>query len=186
MTRRAPLYWICALAPGLLVLTYGCVSTGVRFSSDKALHDPNPVIRAAAIRRLPKGGSNELLIEALKDENPDVRELAAQRVIISSAKGDEGARALVQLFRDEHPSVRKQAIRQLGMGGPNGWPALKEALQDPDPRLRSGAVLAIRDAYHHKDDRPWPDKVGEINAILHKLEDDPDPEVRGAVKLWRK
>jgi HEAT repeat protein len=160
---------------------------GKRSLPARALHDPNPIIRAAAVRRLPKTGSNGPLIEALKDENPDVRELAAQRVDISGSKADEGARALVQLFKDEHPSVRKQAIRQLGMGGSNGWPAIKDALHDPDPRLRSGAVLAIRDAYHHKNYHPWPEEVsGEMLSILNGLADDPDPEVRAAVKLWRK
>jgi HEAT repeat protein len=187
LISRSVLYLVCAIMPGSLVLAYGCVFMGKRSLPAGALHDPDPVIRAAAIRRLPRGSSNGPLIEALKDENPDVRELAAQRVEISGAKGDEGARALVQLFKDDNPSVRKQAIRQLGMGGPNGWPALKDALHDPDPRLRSGAVLAIRDAYHHKDTRAWPDAFrGEINPILNGLADDPDPEVRAALKPMRK
>jgi hypothetical protein len=53
--------------------------------------------------------------------------------------------------------------------------------------MRSGAALALSDAFGHKDSHPWPSKESqEIVPILDKLTNDEDSEVRAKAEEARK
>jgi HEAT repeat protein len=147
---------------------------GARYS----LTDPNPAVRAAAVRELERDGNEQLLIDRLKDEDADVRLLAAQRL---GGPGTNAAAlaALVGALKDEHAGVRREAAWSLGESGPGAWPHLRDALCDEDPRVRAGAALALSDAYRHKEVHPWPSQESKaLVPILNELVNDPDPEVR--------
>src|SRR5437868_368950 len=71
-----------------------------------ALKDPSPAVRAWAVRKLPHDGNMQLLVEALNDEDPDVRLLAVQRL---GGRGSWTARTLVPMLKDSHGAVRCEA-----------------------------------------------------------------------------
>jgi HEAT repeat protein len=147
---------------------------GARYS----LTDPNPAVRAAAVRELKRDGNEQLLIDRLRDEDPDVRLLAAQRLGREDASGAVLA-ALITALKDEHAGVRREAAWSLGKSGPNAWPHLRDALRDEDPRGRAGAALALSNAYRHKEPHPWPSQESKtLVPILNELVNDADPEVR--------
>jgi HEAT repeat protein len=148
-----------------------------------ALKDSSPAVRAAAIRALDVDGNEQLFIEALGDQDPDVRLLAADRLGERGARGAERASALVRALNDDHAGVRREAAWSLGHIGPDAWPALREGLADERPRVRTGAALALGDAYYWKDLDPWPSREATtIAPILRRLLDDPDPDVRGSAR----
>jgi HEAT repeat protein len=163
---------VAAVAFGLAVTAWVLVSR----RQHEALEDENPAIRAAAVRGLRREGNEQRLIERLKDEHPDVRMIAASRLGGSGPKGAETARALIPLLADQHAAVRREAAWFLGGVGPEALPALLQALQDENPRVRAGAALALRDVSGWKD--TWPRKNAQaLVPPLRKLLDDPDPEV---------
>src|SRR5205823_1035020 len=104
----------------------------------EALNDESPAVRAAAIRALPREGNEERLIDRLRDENSDVRLVAAARLGGPGPKGAERAWALIRLLGDEHLGVRRDAAWALSHIGPEAWPAIREALQDTSPIVRAG------------------------------------------------
>jgi HEAT repeat protein len=121
-------------------------------------------------------GDEQRLIDRLRDDNPDVRLLAAQRL-----RGANGAAlaALVGALKDEHVSVCREAAWSLGAAGPDAWLQLRDALRDEEPRVRAGAALALSDAYWHKEPHPWPSKeANTLVPLLNELLSDADPEVR--------
>jgi HEAT repeat protein len=153
-----------------LLLTFGLVvgpllvALAVRLWPDRCwereLQDGDPAVRAQAVRDMPHGGNQHLLVAALRDEDADVRLLAVSRV------GE--AEALVQALKDPHAGVRRQAAEALGWIVPGAWPALRDGMADPDPRVRAGSALAIRCSFQlRKDDPPWSSE--ELQAIAQAL-----------------
>ncbi len=148
--------------------------------------DENPAVRAAAIRAMGwQGyavgwqGDASLLIEALRDENADVRLLAAEHLGRNGSQGDWRATALIDALKDPHTGVRRAAAESLCSIGPESAAALIKALTDPDPRVRAGAALALGDVGLQKEDRQRAaNEVQTITPLLKKLLDDEDAEVQ--------
>jgi HEAT repeat protein len=178
------LAWSLAIGACALLLAGLAILPRVRHQRlVKALHDENPAIRAAAIRNMSRQGNEELVIEALQDENADVRLLAAQRLGGPGPKGTERGQALVRALNDDHAGVRREAAWAVSLIGSEAWPPLREAFLHERPRVRAGAAIALRDAYRHKEERPWPSRHAEaIVPILDRLLEDPAPEVRHHAK----
>jgi HEAT repeat protein len=169
---------IAAMA-GLIIVVFVLVPRLGHHRQVEALNDESPAVRAAAVRALPREGNEQLLIDRLKDADPDVRLLAAQRLGGRGPKGAERAWAIIGILNDAHIGVRREAAWSLGVIGADAWPALRKALDDENPRVRAGAALALEDAYKHKEPEPWPSQQAkEIAPILKKLLSDADPEVR--------
>jgi HEAT repeat protein len=143
------------------------------------LRDPNPAVRAAAVRALSRTDRRHLLIGMVEDEDADVRLLAVMRLGGPGPDAPPRCRALIDALDDQHAGVRREAARSLGAVGPSAWPALEQALQDKRPRLRAGAALALDLTCWEKDPDPWPAvQAKTVVPSLEKLLTDNDPEVR--------
>jgi HEAT repeat protein len=154
-----------------------------------SLDDPDPAIRAAAIRALPLGCNNKALLDRLDDENANVRLLAAEKLGKDGyrrSKGSHGAEragALIHMLDDESVAVRREAAWSLGSIGQDAAPALRSALTDDRSHGRSGAVLAIHFAYDWKDPDPWPSQKSEdVLRTIREMQNDSDPEVHRVVE----
>src|SRR5712692_9370746 len=109
----------------------------------KQLRDITPAELVAAIRDISGSPDVDLLLAALKDDDADVRIVAAQHLGKEGWRGAERAAALVEALGDRHPGVRREAAESLCSIGAAAGPALCEALKDSDPRVRAGAALAL-------------------------------------------
>lgn len=183
MKNRWLVWSIVGVAFGLILVVLIPIPWLRHYQWEEALKQESPAIRAAAIRGLPRQGNEQLLITALMDENPDVRLLATQRLGYPGPKGAERAWALICLLKDGHAGVRREAAWSLGLIGPEGWPALREALTDESPRVRAGAALALGDAFQPMAPEPWPSRESKaIIPVLSKLLSDTEPEVHHNTK----
>jgi HEAT repeat protein len=171
---------ILALVLIIVGIGLGAVIVNVpRGGSAASLSDENPAVRAAAIRAMGWYGDANLLSEALRDENADVRLLAAQHLGGRGPQGERRAAALVDALKDSHAGVRQAAAESLCSIGPESAQALIKSVSDPDPRVRAGAALALGDVGLSKESRQRaPDEVQTITPLLNKLLDDEDAEVR--------
>jgi HEAT repeat protein len=115
---------------------------------ENALRDPRPAVRADAIRRMPRGGNEELLITSTSDDNVDVRLLAVQRL---RGLGPKGISLLIKALADDRLCVRREASWALSYVGREALAPLQEALKNDNPLIRAGAALALEDARRHKD-----------------------------------
>jgi len=107
----------------------------------KALQDPDPVIRMHAVRGLAANPSgNKLLAAAAADSHPAVR-LAAAGIV----KPDPARTAILgKLLTDPAPAVRAAAARSLGAAGSNGAAELLcGALADPEIAVRRSVAAAL-------------------------------------------
>jgi HEAT repeat protein len=138
-----------------------------------SLDDPNPAIRAAAVRATGWNGDVDLLTRALQDEDTDVRLLAAMYLGGRREQAGRSAKALVALLKDNHMGVRHEAIQALRAIGAPAAPALVEALSDPDARVREGAL----DGLGTRRLRSPEERASAISA-LQRLRRDDDPNVR--------
>lgn len=172
MKRKALWLAAAALVLGLVTLA---VAYPRRAEADH-LRDPNPAVRAAAVRAT---HSPAELVGALRDENSDVRLLAARRLQWRKDLGDETVRALVGALKDRHAGVRREAAKGLGFIGPPAWPAVRDALRDPDPRVRAGAAFAVEWGPGLKD-VGHPGEAETFTPLLQSLAEDDAPEVRRA------
>ena len=144
-----------------------------------ALHDPDPVVRMAAVRSAGKAGQVGPLLEGLSDENPDIRLVAAQLLGYSESKTKEAIQALLAILKDDHAGVRREGAEALYRMLPEAAPALYNALEDNNPRVRSGAALAFDNPVSDKMPRPRvPGERETIIPLLTKLLEDKDEEVR--------
>jgi HEAT repeat protein len=168
--------WAVAVAALLAVAGGGVALMALRPSRiDADLRDPNPAVRAAAIRRLNGIADADRLIVSLKDEDSDVRLLSAMRLGGQRA----AAPALVEALKDRHAGVRRAAAEALSRLWPVSQEALTHALTDPDPRVRAGAAYALGEAPSERDDRVVTAAQAEpLRPLLRDLLNDPDPEVR--------
>lgn len=93
---------------------------------------------AETVGHLKEPSSKEILLQATKDPDPNVR-LAARGALLElgGAGIDRGALLIATLQETAHPGVaRASASRQLGeMKDPRALPALREALQEKGPEI---------------------------------------------------
>lgn len=124
----------------------------------RQLRSGNPTERASAAQILGNpltAGADERVIPALvkatRDDNAGVRGVAAQSLgslrawqVMQQRGGPDDQRvvdALARLLRDSDPSVRLQAVLALGqVGSPRVVALLKEAANDPNPKVRAAAT----------------------------------------------
>jgi HEAT repeat protein len=169
-----------ALALILVGVVLGAVIANLPQSySAASVRDENPAVRVEAIRAMGWHGDANVFIDALRDENADVRLLAAEHLGGGDFKDERQSAALIAALKDPHAGVRRVAAESLLSIGPESAPALIKALTDPDPRVRAGAALALGDV---RLDRGWrrraPDEGQTITPLLKTLLDDEDAEVR--------
>ncbi|HEX2025525.1 MAG TPA: HEAT repeat domain-containing protein [Actinomycetota bacterium] len=129
------------------------------------LEDPEPEIRAAAVRGVADAGvALERLVSLLDDPDPEVRAEAARALL---AIRDEQARpTLHDMARDPRPEWRAAAVTALGRAGD---PDALDGLDDPEPSVRRAAA----------DGGGWIEPDRAVQPLLGALED-ADPSVRAA------
>jgi HEAT repeat protein len=143
------------------------------------LNDPNPAVRVASIRATGYEGHVDMLMKALRDEDADVRLVAAMHLRGRRAEAVPSIKALIAALKDEHAGVRHEAAVSLSAVGAPAAPALVEALTDPDPRIRSGAIIGLGDVARPKGWRKRPpEERALVIPVMEKLLEDDDPEVR--------
>lgn len=151
--------WLIGVLAGLafwgIAGIVGAVSGVWHPGARDSLTDPNPAVRAAAVRELKRDGNEQLLIDRLKDDDADVRLLAVQRLGERGLKRAERAAALFAALKDDDLSVRREAAWSLGGLGPDAEPLIQQAEQDEDPRVREGARLAAKHARDPKERLFW-------------------------------
>jgi HEAT repeat protein len=173
--------FICLAA--LFVLGFGAVVGSSYFLNRRMTphpRDPDPAVRVAAIRDASGTVSVNLLMEALHDEDADVRMVAVQRLHWQARDAARSVPALIETLKDPHSGIRQETAQTLAEIGPPAGPALIEALRDPNPLIRAGAALALAGvgkAMGLGRERA----AGEAEAIepiLRELLQDEDPQVR--------
>jgi HEAT repeat protein len=142
------------------------------------------------------------LVEALEDEDPKIRAVAAETLKYSG--GRSVAPHLEARLTDNHPAVRKAALTALGqLGTSETVPAVIKALDDGDRVVRCHAALALGSlgderalmpliSVLHGDPynvarRSAANSLGEIGSLkalraLKAAREDPDPQVRMAAE----
>jgi HEAT repeat protein len=143
------------------------------------LDDPNPAVRAAAVRATGRDGQVAHMTRALLDENADVRLIAATYLGRRRERAGPSADALTELLKDERESVRRAAIEALSAIGAPAAPALVKVLSDSDPRVRAGAIEGLGNVGRPKEGRKRsPEERALVIPALEKLQEDEDPDVR--------
>jgi len=142
------------------------------------LRDPSPAVRLAAVRALDPDSDVGLLLEALKDEDPDVRLVTAGRVGGEGPHAERRVAGLIEALKDRHAGVRRAAADSLWSLGPASGPALTAALKDPDPRVRAEAAWALQTWQHKEKRERAPGEVEAIRPLLKDLLNDEDATVR--------
>lgn len=109
----------------------------------RAMSDPNPAVRFAALATIGRGRVGEIAGDAagcLGDENPSVR--AAAIFALARNRQPVDQTPLAGMVRSPDPTVRGNAVMLLGMmGEASAVPMLKEAVHEPMP-----GVSGTRDA----------------------------------------
>jgi hypothetical protein len=136
----------------------------------RGLRDPNPQVRAAAVRGLARSGGSDDDVESfadlLGDPDEEVRATAAAALVDRS--DERGAGALIEMAGSADPAWRAAAVARLA-AAPDGIEVVLAALSDPDPDVRASAAKAAAGA----DGSRVADRLIEVLA-------DPEPGVREA------
>jgi HEAT repeat protein len=115
-----------------------------------ALKDSDPLVRQGAAKALSvfQLGPPEAfgpLVKLLKDEEPEVRSMAA--VALKRSFPQRAVAPLMEALKDRNPGVRSNAATGLQWLGPDAKaavPALVEALKDNNTLVRIAAGLALK------------------------------------------
>ncbi len=111
------------------------------------------------------------LRDALRDESPEVRRIAATALGVLGPAARSAAPALLRALQDPMPDVRRAALRALP-GVENDparlVPAIADRLKDADPGVRTDAAEMLKDA--------GPKAELAVPALIRALED-PDNDV---------
>lgn len=131
--------------------------------------------RALSVLRGAASPALDILVEALGNEDPEMRFNAARTLgKIGEPAKEAVPRLLTMLESEKHPKVREHLAEALGDIGPSaraGVPALVALLKDPTPRVRRDAARSLG-------------QIGDASAVsaLEGLTKDPDGDVRQAVE----
>ena len=137
---------------GLINLSLSFIGSKAPDAFNQAIKSENPEIRIAAITVLSEqiqSGTNpaarDLLVNALEDQNSEVRAEAATMVGKLLEPEDSAAR-LIQLLRDNNQQVRKNtALALMKMEATSAVKHLEEALEDEqDDQVRAVMIVACR------------------------------------------
>jgi HEAT repeat protein len=133
----------------------------------QGLRDPDPQVRAAAVRGLARSDDVvEPFAELLGDPDGKVRASAAAALM---GRSDErGAGALIAMASSADPAWRAAAVARLATA-PDGIEVVLAALSDPDPDVRASAATAAAGA----------DGPRVADRLIETLAD-PEPSVREA------
>jgi HEAT repeat protein len=115
------------------------------------------------------------LIEAIKNDQADVRVVAIRAIIEMGEKGERAIPALVGALGDRDEDVRESAalaLSRIGTKARSAASALKAALRDSDWTVRREAAGALA--------RVGPEPGQAMPALESVVKDDPRPEVRAA------
>jgi len=123
-----------ALKPLGLLLGIGVLLASAGYGQEP--QDATPSLRMA--KAVPG------LIEALRDENPSVRDAAAMALREMGPEAKAAIPALAQLLRDEDGYLRVTAAHTLDRMGSEAAASLVPLLRDPDPRVRELAAHCLR------------------------------------------
>lgn len=172
-SRAAALFVPMAAVP---VLTF----TILNWRQKASLDDPNPAIRAAAVRATGWRGEVDLLTRALQDEDADVRLIAAMYLGRRREEAGPSAKALVALLKEKHEGIRREATTALSAIGGPAAPALVEALADPDPRVRDAALDGLGNSGRPKEERlrSPEERALVISALERIMRMDDDANIR--------
>jgi HEAT repeat protein len=169
------IFSLISMVLSLLAIVYSSMNllsnvSGLKTSSEKLSYisdllrgqEENPV---NPLKQSEK--DTQFCIKALEDENPEVREIAAEA--LSQARGPEVEKALLGLLEDKHSRVRITAARNLGRIGTENAsvPLIKRLAVDKDPVFRACAIESLGNL---KDKQA-------IEPLIKSL-DDKVPEVR--------
>ncbi len=135
------------------------------------MNTDDPALRARALDLFaahPDEGRAELLVEALLDDDPGLRDRAATALarVELSTEMDAKVRTLLSSKLDDVTSaVRLRAAEAMGLRGPGpGAVALVRRLDDPDPAVRATAAEALGRL----------EDPSAAAALIRALERDPD------------
>jgi HEAT repeat protein len=138
----------------------------------RAFLDPNkePNSGGEATQALALIGKPALpvLLEALKDPNPQVRQ---QAFFALGQIGPASAETLVEAFKDPKPDVRLQAMQLLAAFGVTDRPvvqAVAELLKDRDATVRQQALATLENL---------PADPRDVAPVLLRLQTDPDAAI---------
>jgi HEAT repeat protein len=117
-------------------------------SFDATLSDPNPWVRleSALATWLISGDAKhaKLIIRALGDDSPQVREFACTCLVTMRAAGKDAVGPLMKLLEDK--DVQPHAVRALGEIGPaaeKALPSVRPLLKEKDDETRLLAAFAV-------------------------------------------
>jgi len=152
-----------------------------------ALRDPDPIVRMNAVRKAEKTGDGDLLVKALKDDDPDIRYVAVWG-LRGCSHNAQTVRDLLEISNDEHFYVRKEALdvsRYLPAGARK---FIYKGAEDGDWRIRASAAYALvyvpGEIMGREDPPPRPakDKQTVVSLMTRLLKDD-NVEVRKAASF---
>lgn len=130
---------------------------------DKALHDDDPCVRMMAVKFLGRMSTSAVLplIDALKDEDSDVRWTAA--AALGTIADASAAEALIEALRDEDLEVRLKVTETLGsLGNAIAVEPLIEASREAESLVRCAAIVALGKIGH----------TGAVGLLSDALHDD--------------
>tara|TARA_B100000085_G_scaffold281521_1_gene308313 strand:+ start:155 stop:1075 length:921 start_codon:yes stop_codon:yes gene_type:complete len=137
---------------GLINLSLSFIGSKAPDAFNQAIKSENPEIRIAAITVLSEqiqSGTNpaarDLLVNALDDQNSEVRAEAAT-MVGKLLEPEDSATQLIQLLRDNNQQVRKNtALALMKMEATSAIKHLEEALADEqDDQVRAVMIVACR------------------------------------------
>jgi HEAT repeat protein len=124
-----------------------CLAESTTQELIKELKEDSPKIRANAAKKLGKRPDDKsivvpTLIEALKDEDGNVRFYAAEA--LGRIKDPSAVPALIEASKDEVTFIRENAIQSLvQIGDPSAVPVFIEALNDTNTGIRWHAIAGL-------------------------------------------
>jgi type II secretory pathway component GspD/PulD (secretin) len=144
----------------------------------QALADPNPTVQTTALDLLAehdRQGTVPLLVAATKSKQAEVRLRALDLLNNSPADERTVTAALGEAISGEDTTLKSYAIRALAeRGGAEATGYLRQALQDPDPSIRLGAIDNIVRSVPPDQRLP----------LLQEAAQDQDISVRSAASTW--
>lgn len=156
--------------------------------AQRALHDPDPAVRAAALRGLQKTSATtstgDLYTRLVRDPSPEVRQAAATNLVEDnlhvysghSGPAADSAVAAAAAAASGDPKVTAGILEKLPTGaiGAESAGTLKRLTRSDDPGVRRAAALALGGV-------PAPEMGGARDTLVSMYRGEPDTAVRKAL-----